>query len=144
MEFEVLPTDDNLDRAILTDSVERNKYLFEFYNMLNSDANIGVKTVALDGNWGSGKTFFVKSAILLMNEKSKSRLSEKIEKLLKNSTDEQARNLKKQLTELPDCKLCSFYYDAWLHDSDQYPTLSILNSLCEDKNCHPKIGRAHV
>ncbi len=27
MEFEVLPTDDNLDRAILTDSVERNKYL---------------------------------------------------------------------------------------------------------------------
>ena len=30
MEFEVLPTDDNLDRAILTDSVERNKYLFEF------------------------------------------------------------------------------------------------------------------
>ncbi len=56
MEFEVLPTDDNLDRAILTDSVERNKYLFEFYNMLNSDANIGVKTVALDGNWGSGKT----------------------------------------------------------------------------------------
>ena len=137
MEFEVLPTDDNLDRAILTDSVERNKYLFEFYNMLNSDANIGVKTVALDGNWGSGKTFFVKSAILLMNEKSKSRLSEKIEKLLKNSTDEQARNLKKQLTELPDCKLCSFYYDAWLHDSDQYPTLSILNSLCEDKNCHP-------
>ena len=137
MEFEVLPTDDNLDRAILTDSVERNKYLFEFYNMLNSDANIGVKTVALDGNCGSGKTFFVKSAILLMNEKSKSRLSEKIEKLLKNSTDEQARNLKKQLTELPDCKLCSFYYDAWLHDSDQYPTLSILNSLCEDKNCHP-------
>lgn len=137
MEFEVLPTDDNLDRAILTDSVERNKYLFEFYNMLNSDANIGVKTVALDGNWGCGKTFFVKSAILLMNEKSKSRLSEKIEKLLKNSTDEQARNLKKQLTELPDCKLCSFYYDAWLHDSDQYPTLSILNSLCEDKNCHP-------
>ncbi len=99
MEFEVLPTDDNLDRAILTDSVERNKYLFEFYNMLNSDANIGVKTVALDGNWGSGKTFFVKSAILLMNEKSKSRLSEKIEKLLKNSTDEQARNLKNQLTE---------------------------------------------
>lgn len=137
MEFEVSPTDDNLDRAILTDSVKRNKYLFEFYNMLNSDANIGVKTVALDGNWGSGKTFFVKSAILLMNEKSKSRLSEKIEKLLKNSTDEQARNLKKQLTELPDCKLCSFYYDAWLHDSDQYPTLSILNSLCEDKDCHP-------
>lgn len=38
---------------------------------------------------------------------------------------------------MPDCKLCSFYYDAWLHDSDQYPTLSILNSLCEDKNCHP-------
>lgn len=137
MEFEVLPTDDNLDRSILTDCVERNKYLFEFYNMLNSDANIGVKTVALDGNWGSGKTFFVKSTMLLMNEKSKRKLSEKIENLLKNSADEQARNLKKQITELPDCNVCPFYYDAWIHDSDQYPTLSILNALCEDKNCLP-------
>lgn len=137
MEFEVLPTDDNLDRSILTDCVERNKYLFEFYNMLNSDANIGVKTVALDGNWGSGKTFFVKSTMLLMNEKSKRKLSEKIENLLKNSADEQARNLKKQMTELPDCNVCPFYYDAWIHDSDQYPTLSILNALCEDKNCLP-------
>ena len=137
MEFEVLPTDDNLDRSILTDCVERNKYPFEFYNMLNSDANIGVKTVALDGNWGSGKTFFVKSTMLLMNEKSKRKLSEKIENLLKNSADEQARNLKKQITELPDCNVCPFYYDAWIHDSDQYPTLSILNALCEDKNCLP-------
>lgn len=136
MEFDVLPDDDNLARAIITNCVGRNKYLFEFYNMLNSNT-IDVKTVALDGKWGCGKTFFVKSTMLLMNKNSKSMLSEKIENLLKNSTDEQAKNLKNQLKKLPDCKVSSLYYDAWLHDSDQYPTLSILNALCEDKNCHP-------
>lgn len=131
MEFEVLPTDDNLDRAILTDSVERNKYLFEFYKMLNSDANIGVKTVALDGNWGSGKTFFVKSTMLLMNIKSKSKKSE----INANSSKNNIENL---LNKLTDCKVSPFYYDSWKHDSDQFPVLSVLNSLCRNMNFEPK------
>lgn len=107
MEFDVLPDDDNLARAIITNCVGRNKYLFEFYNMLNSNT-IDVKTVALDGKWGCGKTFFVKSTMLLMNKNSKSMLSEKIENLLKNSTDEQAKNLKNQLKNCLIVKLALF------------------------------------
>ena len=48
------------------DYIDRNKYLNSFINILDKVKES--KIIALDGDWGSGKTWFVKSLEYLMNE----------------------------------------------------------------------------
>ena len=56
--YEILPTDKNLVQTLIDDTIGRDSDVFRFVNILNSiDCSY---SVALDGRWGSGKTFFVK------------------------------------------------------------------------------------
>ena len=68
MPFEILPTEDNLIESYSNNSLDRNKYIEQFYKMLTSNSS-KFSTISLDGKWGSGKTFFIKHAQLLMSVK---------------------------------------------------------------------------
>lgn len=63
--YEILPTDKNLVQTLIDDTIGRDSDVFRFVNILNSiDCSY---SVALDGRWGSGKTFFVKQAKLVLD-----------------------------------------------------------------------------
>ena len=56
--LEKLPTSENLDEVAQNDVLDRNRFIANFIRLLASIE--GHYSIALDGRWGSGKTFFVK------------------------------------------------------------------------------------
>ncbi len=78
--------------------------------------------IAIDGRWGSGKTFFVKQTLLLINAKnpmSKMNEDERLHILyrvpLKIENDAEDENFD-----------LAIYFDAWEDDNDTKPILSII------------------
>ena len=61
----LLPTDENLILTIKEDVLDRNAELNSFCHLLSTQNSMN--SIALDGRWGSGKTFFVKQCALLLN-----------------------------------------------------------------------------
>ena len=59
----------NIIDTLKTDYLNRNKYLNGLINILNNINDS--KILALDSNWGSGKTWFLKSLECLINSKDK-------------------------------------------------------------------------
>lgn len=130
MKFSVLnPTEENIRETLLNDQLGRNEELRQFVRLLNSiDGNC---TIALDGDWGSGKTFFVKQAQMIIDSfneyKNKKAISEKDEeniKMVKDKFDD--LGIKLQATA---------YYDAWENDNEDDPLLSILYSIISTADC---------
>lgn len=118
--YELKPTYDNLLKTYLSDTISRNTDIFHFIEILDAvDDNC---SIALDGNWGSGKTFFVKQVKMVMdaynpyinitNEEDR----EKIKGLYNNQN----------LEENP--QVC-VYYDAWENDNDDDPILSLVYAI---------------
>ena len=62
--YELKDTDENIKDTLLHDSISRNLYLYRFIDML--DTIDGSVSIAINGRWGTGKTFFVKQAKLLL------------------------------------------------------------------------------
>ena len=118
--YELKPTFDNLKKSILEDSVGRNKSIANFIKLLDEiDGNVAI---ALDDNWGNGKTFFVKQTQMVLQSRISSGeelndVKQCMEKLLKIDT---MRNY------LP------VYYDAWSNDNDTDPVLSIIFTMLQD------------
>ena len=107
----------NIFESIQKDSLGRNKYLPVFYNMLQNSGDI--KIFSIDGEWGSGKTFFVKQLQLLINSYNS---------MGGNREDSEA--IKKTIhLENSDSSMLAVYYDAWKNDDDIDPIISILNEI---------------
>ena len=54
----MLPTEENLTETLYNDTINRNKDIVYFYNILQAQES--ASAIAIDGRWGSGKTFFVR------------------------------------------------------------------------------------
>ena len=115
--LELKPTRENLITTLVDNTIKRNEDLKQFILLLNSfDTEM---SIALDGDWGSGKTFFVKQAQMILesyNEfcnKEENKDVEIIKKAMKLNDDE----LELQVP---------IYYDAWSNDNDNDPILSIV------------------
>ena len=63
--LELLPTEDNITKCFLDDSINRNKDILSFVTMLSNIE--GSYSIAIDNAWGSGKTFFVKQTKLVLD-----------------------------------------------------------------------------
>lgn len=53
--YEMLPTEENLIETLYKDTINRNKDIVYFYNILQ--AQEFASAMAIDGRWGSGKPF---------------------------------------------------------------------------------------
>ena len=63
--YELDVNEENIKKTIATDVLGRNGSIFNFLKLIYS---INTKsTISIDGNWGTGKTFFVKQTELIMN-----------------------------------------------------------------------------
>ncbi len=128
--YDLEPTFENVAETLLNDTLKRNNYLYKFYDLLkciNSSCSI-----CLDGAWGSGKTFFVKQAQLLLL--SENPLLE-IGKLDIDITEEEKNKLKEiqeaKLKKIKDIKNIQYpiYYDAWDNDNAEDPILSLVYAI---------------
>lgn len=120
------PTYENLMNHYLNDTIGRNDDLFYFVRIL-SGLSSG-SAVALNAAWGSGKTFFVKQAKMLIDIHNPNSDID-IEFLNK----EEIASIKKvynkynfgtEKYEMP--KMATVYYDAWKYDDTEDPLLSLL------------------
>ena len=116
----LLPTDENLLLTIKEDALDRNADLNSFCHLLSNHNSMN--SIALDGRWGSGKTFFVKQCALLINAKNSlsnidKDIAESILKVAKQSNSFEG---------LTDNKLLAVYFDAWENDSNEDPVLALI------------------
>lgn len=120
------PTYENLINHYLEDTIGRNDDLFYFVRIL-SGLNSG-SAVALNAAWGSGKTFFVKQAKMLIDIHNPNSdidiecLNEEEIASIKDAYNK--HNLGAEKYEM--LKMATVYYDAWKYDNTEDPLLSLL------------------
>lgn len=129
IKYEMLPTEENLVETLFEDTIGRNKDIAYFYKILESQTVLS--TIALDGRWGSGKTFFIRQTQMVINALNQSsdmkdEIREKVIARLPFQIDEQEKD---------NCS-AAVYYDAWENDNDTEPILSLIyeitKQLCAD------------
>ena len=118
--FELIPTEENLIHTLDKDLLKRNKDLVRFYDLIL--AQEGDSSIAIDGRWGSGKTFFVKQSMLLINAKNP--MSDMDDE--KKASIVYALPFPKKAEDMPENYDVAVYYDAWENDNDTDPMLSLV------------------
>ncbi len=121
--YDIPITKENILSTYEDDLLKRNEYLYDFIKLLlSTNENF---SIAVDGAWGSGKTFFIKQLEMLLsvtNPHINSEYSEERVAILKSMGNNIKEDLQKAL-------LIPVYYDAWKNDSDEDPVLSIIYNI---------------
>ena len=113
-------TEENIMDTFVKNSVGRNDSLLKFIEMLNYQDDS--YSIALDGKWGSGKTFFVKQCKLVLdclNDENQSQYKDQV----LNVIDED------EIAKLTKVNFKTVYFDAWKNDSDLDPIVSLSKSI---------------
>ena len=128
--LELQPTTENLKNTYINDTIGRNEDLHRFIEILDSIEDSC--SIALDGKWGSGKTFFVMQIQNILECLNDIYISQKnptlteIKKVWDRHHTHDAERLYKP-------HLC-IYYDAWKFDNDDDPLLSLIYEIHEQTN----------
>ena len=125
--FELKPTDENLVTTFLHDYIGRTGVECSFVKLLlNVESSI---SLGIDGKWGTGKTFFVKQSKLVLDA-----LNPNISVYSAEGMDRIRERFKKEsqvdLQEIPP--IVTAYYDAWEHDDEEDPVLSLMYEIMKD------------
>lgn len=126
--LELKPTYENLLNTLVEDTLGRNRDIRMFADIINSADDSC--SIALDGGWGSGKTFFVQQTKMLLDANNPF-----VETINQDDCEviKTALRFRQEMDYEPQF---SVYYDAWENDNDSEPVLSlvysIVNSVCTD------------
>lgn len=130
------PTEHNIIDTFLNDSLGRNKEVYNFLQLLYSTDESC--SIALHGEWGSGKTFFIKQAKMILdvtNDYTMKDYSDDSE-LKENANAIKAifNRYKKQNEQKENALHYTVYYDAWKNDNHEDPIMSLVYTIV--KNAH--------
>lgn len=130
--MELQPSKENLLRTFEQDAIERNIDIYRFVKLLNAiEDNC---SIALDGAWGSGKTFFIKQAKMV---------SDAHNKFIGNHDTAESTSIRSRFQtiqqhgqdgEMDIQPQISVYYDAWSNDNDIDPMLSLVYEILQTVN----------
>ncbi|MDU2165105.1 MAG: P-loop NTPase fold protein [Veillonella sp.] len=109
---------ENLRKSYINNILNRNTYIHSFISMLLNIEKDGV--IAIDGEWGSGKTHFVQQVKWLLDSASENITSD-VKTVLNNTSP--------KLDNLIGHKYKAFYYDAWKHDKSNNPFFTLLRTM---------------
>ncbi len=124
--YELQPTYENLLNTYLNDTIARDMDVFRFVEILNSIDDSC--SIALDGGWGSGKTFFVKQSKMVLDAHND---------FIVSDDDTDRRKIKDMWTQRHNNQPAEFqtqvsvYYDSWENDNDEDPVLSLVYSILQ-------------
>ena len=130
--IELQPNKENLLRTFELDAIERNVDIYRFINLLNAiEDNC---SVALDGAWGSGKTFFVKQTKMILDAYNEFIGSH--DDIENNTIRTHFEAIQTGMRRVPiDVQPeVSVYYDAWSNDNDIDPMLSLVYEILQTVN----------
>ena len=114
--YSLKPTEENALELLRANPILRNQYVFRFAKML-SYMEDDCYSIALNGDWGSGKTFFVKQVKLLLDAANpQSGMPEETRRLIEAQI---------QTAAWPESYV-TVYYDAWSYDNHDDPILSLV------------------
>ena len=119
--YDILPTKSNLALSIKNDTTGRNSNLYNLLRLLNFQQDS--LSIAINGSWGTGKTFFIKQCQLMIDNAfscEDDEILQAIEKLCPG--EESLANIRKT-------HFRTAYYDAWEHDSEEDPIASLIRCL---------------
>ncbi len=119
--FSILPTEENALELLMSNSLGRNQSVFRFLKLI--DATEGPCSIALNGEWGSGKTLFVHQTKLVLDSMNpQSKIDEDVRQKIKKKFGED------------NCSstYATLYYDAWDSDNHDDPILSIMYSAIQN------------
>ena len=113
--YSTSPTDQNAVELLKSNPLGRNNAVFRFLQLIDSIDDSC--SIALNGEWGSGKTIFTKQIKLILDYNNP-------QSSLPNDLREDMDSIGKQI---PECTNCStVYYDAWSNDDNDDPILSLV------------------
>ncbi|MDY3782149.1 MAG: P-loop NTPase fold protein [Candidatus Faecousia sp.] len=118
--YDLKPTWDNLMRTFSEDTIGRNSDISHFVRMLNAVEDSCA--IALEGNWGCGKTFFVKQVKFVLDAYNAHTQA------MENADRKQIQTTfsKYYKEDAEPCPQVCVYYDAWENDNDDDPILSLV------------------
>ena len=117
IKFELEATEENLKSTIERNVLGRNSQLIMLAKLISKlDDNV---IISIDGRWGSGKTFFVKQFIHLI---------ENVDEYNNGIIDNNDKDIFKQLKE----NNLVVYYNAWENDSHTNPLESIMYNILNE------------
>lgn len=127
--LELEPTKENILGTIDRNLIDRNQSVWQFVRFC--DAQEGSCSIALDAQWGNGKTFFVKQAKMVLeafNPHTNAITGEEKEQIKRVfsqyiGSGDSAFNLQPEVC---------VYYDAWSNDNDIDPVLSLVYEIVRD------------
>lgn len=121
--FSIMPTEENALKLLHENPIGRNNSVFRFIKLI--DALEGNCSIALNGEWGSGKTMFIKQAKLLMDFNNPY-----------SSLQKELRDDFGTLARIPCYESYStVYYDAWENDKHEDPLLSLIYAtICSNQS----------
>ncbi len=137
--YDLQATQQNVKQTFITNAIDRNSDITRFCSIL--DSINGSCSIALDGKWGSGKTFFVKQAKMLLDVFNNSICNpaeesdrEKIRQLATNHRTVKAS----EYTLQPQVAI---YYDAWANDNDEDPILSLIYVIIQSSDTYFQVEK---
>ncbi len=117
---ELPPTKENIYQTLVSNALGRNEHVLQLARRCYS---IDRGAISLDAPWGEGKTFLVKQAQMFLDAYNPSN----------NELTEEERRIVKRLfiwqgaeNAFLNFPVLTVYYDAWLHDGDVDPALSLV------------------
>ena len=130
--LELEPTKENILETITRNLIDRNQSVWQFVRFCDAQENRC--SIALDAQWGYGKTFFVKQAKMVL---------ESFNEFTNAITNEEKERIKKAFSKyigsgdnaiVLQPQVC-VYYDAWSNDNDNDPVLSLVYEIVKDTAC---------
>lgn len=138
--YELKPTRSNLVDTLSNDTIDRNIELSRFLAIINHIHSCCA--IALDGKWGSGKTFFVKQAKMLLDAENENAIDAHTDfDVIKQSMSKYASITSANTPAVPQVAV---YYDAWENDNDEDPLLSLILSILQCINTDFKFTNGTV
>ena len=131
--YSTSPTDQNAVELLKSNPLGRNNAIFRFLQLIDSIDDSC--SIALNGEWGSGKTIFTKQIKLIMDYNNP-------QSSLSNDLRESMASIGMQI---PECaNYSTVYYDAWANDDNDDPILSLVYATIasEQSNYSPENVRS--
>ena len=129
--YDLPSTLENIKETFIKDTINRNEDLVSFVNLINSVE--GCYSIALDSQWGSGKTFFVKQLKMIFDSTNAFIDSDISDSKVIDKWNNLVEQFKHEYTAIATIiPHVTVYYDAWANDSDEYPLLSLVYQIMCD------------
>lgn len=135
--YELKPTTENLFQTFVGDRIDRDRDIWSFCRILNNVEDSC--SIAIDGAWGSGKTFFVKQVKMVLEAHNPFSICTEMNPTQIENIQNTWKVLCGQNTIELQPQVC-VYYDAWENDNDSDPVLSLVYSILRTADTNHKFS----